>query len=100
MRASTLAAMLMPSLQKPFHIACYPGTDLIQFSHRKTIVAGQRQRREPVFAHIAFALNVYVLGLVAVEAVKEEPVRSGDVLNGRHSMSSWVHRIHRADPPY
>ncbi|SPF52914.1 hypothetical protein SBA4_530030 [Candidatus Sulfopaludibacter sp. SbA4] len=72
--------MLMPSLQNRLHVKFYLDADLIQFSRRKTIVAGQRQGREPVFAELVLALNVYVLGFVAVEAVKEKAVRSGNVL--------------------
>jgi len=72
--------MLMPSLQNSPQVGCYLGTNLIQFSHRKTIVVAQRQGREPVFAELVLALNVYVLGFVAVEAVKEKAVRSGNVL--------------------
>src|SRR5216684_316099 len=87
--------MLIPSLQNLFHIERYPGTNLIQFSRRKTIVATQRQRCEPVFADPVLTLNVYMLWLIAVEAVKENPVRPGNVLDGRHSSSSWLYRIHR-----
>src|ERR1039458_5977838 len=87
--------MLIPSLQNRLLVKCYLGTDLIQFSPRKTVVAAQRQGREPVLADPLLTLNVYVLRFVAVEAVKEKPIWSGNVLDGRHSGTSWLHRFHR-----
>src|ERR1700693_1509333 len=52
---------------KSFHVECYLGTDLIQFSRRKTIAAAQRQGREPVLADLVLTLNVYVLAFVAIK---------------------------------
>src|SRR5260370_19935414 len=85
--------MLIPSLQNRLQVGSYWVRILIQFSRRKTIVAAQRQRCEPVLADHPLALNVYVLRLVAVETVKVKPVWSGNVLDGRHSASSWPHRF-------
>ena len=56
--------MLMPNLQNRLQVEYYLGTDLIQFSHRKTMFAAQRQGCEPVIADLVLTLNVYVLGLV------------------------------------
>jgi hypothetical protein len=71
----------MPSLQNSLDVACHLGTNLVQFSRRKTIVSAQGHGPKPIFADFILALNVHVFRLIAVEAVKEEPVAAGDVLD-------------------
>jgi hypothetical protein len=83
----------MPSLHNRVQIELYLNTDPIQFSRRKSIVARQREWREPVLANLVLPLNMYVLRIVAVETVKEKPVRSGKVPNGS---AFWVFRTAQA----
>jgi hypothetical protein len=48
------------------------GTDLIQFPHRKTLVAAQSYGPKPILADFIIALNAHVFRLVAVEAPPRE----------------------------
>jgi hypothetical protein len=68
----------MPSLQYSAQIARCFDANQIQFSRRKTIVAGKREWQQPILAYHSLALNVDVLRLIAVETVEEEPIRAGN----------------------
>jgi hypothetical protein len=74
----------MPSLQNPLEVAYYLSTNLIQFSCRKSIVSTQGHGLEPIFADFIVPLDVHVFRLIAVKAVKEEPIGTGNVLDGWH----------------
>ena len=46
----------------------------------KAAIPAQRERFKPEFAHASLMLDVYVFGLIAVEAVEENPIGSRDTL--------------------
>jgi hypothetical protein len=55
------------------------GADLVQLPGRKSAIRGECQRIEPGLAADAVALHMNVHRLAVLEALEEEPMRSGDV---------------------
>jgi hypothetical protein len=89
-RASVLAIMLMPRLDNDVVIGFNQSPDHVQLPGREAVVCRQFDRVKPefassLFASSLFAPDVYVHRLITIEAVEEEPVRSRDVFDSRHS---------------
>jgi hypothetical protein len=58
--------------------------DPIQFVRAEAIVRRKRERIKPELALVSISLDMNMHRFAAIETVEEEPVRSGDVWNGRH----------------
>jgi hypothetical protein len=84
MRGVSLTTMLIPSLQNSVPMFYNQPANAVQFGRRKSIVEAQYDRLQPEFAYQMLTTNVYVLRLVAVEAVEKEPVRPRYITNRRH----------------
>jgi hypothetical protein len=83
--------MLMPSLYYTNKILLDQVSDLIQVPRRKPVVDGHDQRFKPELTQTIVPLHMRVLGLVAVETVEEQPIRSGEILDGRHPRLKQYH---------
>jgi hypothetical protein len=67
--------MFIPCLPNPFPV---PGDDLpysVKLFSSKTLISCQGHGLDPEFADHSFPLHMHMRSLVAVEAIKEEPVR-------------------------
>ena len=53
------------------------------------MIPAKRDRLKPEFADVPFTLNVYMLGFITVKAEEEEPIRAGDIPDGRHSVHPY-----------
>ena len=84
MRGSELLTVFIPGLQDAVKVGLYQLANLIEFVGSKAAAAAQRERLKPEFAHVLLALDVYVFGLIAVEAVEVNPIGSQDVFDCRH----------------
>src|SRR4030095_7325489 len=73
-RASLLAAVLIPRLPYPGEMLFNIRPNDVQLARRESVVAGKRDRLEPKLAHGALPADVHVLRLMAVETVEEEPI--------------------------
>jgi hypothetical protein len=77
--------MLMPRLDNDVVIGFNQSPDHVQLPGREAVVCRQFDRVKPEFASSLFTPDVYVHRLITIEAVEEEPVRSRDVFDSRHS---------------
>lgn len=85
-RGSALATMLMPCLQNRIVMNFNQSPYHVQLPGSKAVICCKLKGVKPEFARPVFPSNVHMNRLVTVKAVKEEPVRSRDVLNSRHSI--------------
>lgn len=86
-RDSTLTAVLMPCLDDRRFMCDDEPTDLIQLARTEPMVPCQGHGRQPKLGLLPIAPHVDVHGLVTVETVEEEPIRSRNAGNPRHVAS-------------
>jgi hypothetical protein len=87
----------MPCLEDHLKVVLNHLTNPVQLSWREPMVAAQGQRLEPELTEHALSLHMDVLGLVAVEAIEEEPVLTRDTLDRRQAVSFQVKLVYRPD---
>jgi hypothetical protein len=95
MSGSGTAAVFGPGIAHDSMMCGNDATDLGSTRGRESAIRGQCQRFEPEFARGAVALYMKVHRLAPVEAVEEEPVRSGDVDRGHQVFRSRVVIVRR-----
>src|SRR2546426_12136004 len=83
--ASVLTAMLTPCLLNFVQVCLNHRSNLVKLSSRETMILSQRNRLNPELTDHSFSSDVDVRRFVAVEAVKVEPMRTGDVFNSGHT---------------
>jgi hypothetical protein len=76
--------MFIPCLHDPRPVSHDDLAYSIQLFSRETLVSCQRNRLNPEFADHPFPLNMYVIPLITIKAVKEKPVRPGNIADRRH----------------
>ena len=84
-RDSTLTAVLMPCLNNVGFLLHNETTDLVELSWAEPMIPRELDARQPELRVLAISANMDVHGLVAVETVKKEPVRSWNTSECRHS---------------
>jgi hypothetical protein len=83
-RASTLTAVLNPSLLNLAQFSFYDRTNLIQFARAEAVIRRKLHGFQPKLARHSFTASMNMSRLVAVEAIKIEPVWSGNILDRWH----------------
>lgn len=84
------STVLMPNLYDLREAIHYQFPNLIEFLRTEAIIPRERYRFKPKLARAAIALNMHMHGLVAIEAIKEQPVRSRDIRNRWHRFIAAV----------
>src|SRR5665213_414067 len=80
-RDSTLTAVLIPCLDDDRFVLQNQVPNLVEFARTEPMIPRERRRRQPELAMLPIAPNVDVHGLVAIETIEKEPVRSGNPRN-------------------
>ena len=83
-RGSELLTVFIPCLQNAKKIGLYQLANLIKLVGSEAAILAQCKRLQPELAHALLPLDMYVLGLIAIEAVEEDPIGSRDVFDCRH----------------
>jgi hypothetical protein len=78
MSGSGWTAVLVPGMGHDLQVFLNEAPNSIEFSRREAPVRGEGQRSEPEFAGRVVALHVNMHRLHTIEAVEEEPVRTGN----------------------
>src|SRR5437773_2538719 len=77
----------MPCLNNRLFVLDNETTNLVELSWAETMIPCEFDRRQPELSLMPVSPNVYVNGLVAIETVEKEPVRSGDPRDLRQSLA-------------
>jgi len=84
-RGSVLATVLMPCLRNDIAMSFDQSPYHIQLPGSEAVVCCKLNGLKPELTRLPFPPDVDVNRLVAVKAIKEEPIGSGDVLDSWHS---------------
>src|SRR5262245_58382498 len=85
-RDSTLTAVFIPGLDDDCLVRDDQPTNVVEFPSAESMIPRERDWRQPEFAVLTVTPNVHVHRLVAIETIEEEPVRSSDAGDSRHSI--------------
>jgi hypothetical protein len=83
--------MLMPCLHNGIVINLDQSPNHIQLPGSEAVVCCELDGFKPELTRLPFSSYVDVNRLVAVKAIKKEPIRSGDILDSWHSMVRYFH---------
>jgi hypothetical protein len=85
-RASVLTAVLMPCLVESLMIGIDVVADFIQLASRESMIGRKMHRVKPESTGLVLASDVDMNRLVAVKAVKVEPIGPGNIFDSRHGI--------------
>jgi hypothetical protein len=80
-KGSLLPAVFIPGLHQLLPISQHKPANLIQLSGREAVIAGKHDGFQPKLAKHVFTLDVDMLRLETIEAVKEKPIRPRNTLD-------------------
>jgi hypothetical protein len=83
-RAPLFATVFIPRLPNAIQIIEDYPSNAVKFSWREAIVGTKDNGFQPKLACHTFTAHMYVLGFVAIEAVKEKPVWARNARDCRH----------------